>query len=330
VRRKALVLGLAGAGALVACAAAGAGNGGTLPPVAHSPNAHRIREAYLFVLVFAAIVLVIVEGALIVFVVRYRRGKRPRSADGLQIHGSTRLEVIWTVLPVLILVAIGTFVFIELPGIANAPKAAAADETTITVEGHQFYWLFRYPNGAISVGQMVAPSGDVVHENVTAPPTDVIHSWWVPDLGGKIDAIPGRTNTTWFQAPAGLYAARCSDLCGIQHAKMLGSVEVVPRSEYEHFIDERAANPASIELGKEEYEHVCAVCHRLNEAYVGPALGSNPLLTDVKGLEQLLRNGLRTGTTAMPAVGVNWTDAQIEALVAYTKILQKGTSGSQG
>ncbi len=331
VRRRALVLGTAALGLLCAALAlaggALAGNGGLLPPAAHSPNAHRIREAYVVVLGFAGFVFVVVEGALIAMIVKYRRGKRARSQDGLQVHGSTRLEILWTVAPVLILVAIGTFIFVELPGIANAPKASAADETTITVEGHQFYWLFRYPNGAVSVGTMIAPAGEVVHENVVAPKTDVLHSWWVPELGGKIDAIPGRTNHTWFKAPAGTYDARCSDLCGIQHAKMTATVEVVPRAEYDRFISQRAAQPGAIALGQEEFQHVCAVCHRLATDYVGPALGTNPLLTDAKGLRGILANGVGN----MPAVGDDWTGDQVAALVTYTKTLKKkGASGGAG
>src|SRR5262249_31008014 len=159
---------------------------------AHSPNAHRIHQAFIFVAIFTGIILLAVEGALIAFMVKYRRGRRPRTAEGPQIHGATRLEIIWTVIPVLILATIGGFVFYKLPGIANAPEAAAANETTVTVEGHQFYWLFRYPNGAISIDRLVAPAGEVVHENVKGMPFDVNHSWWVPDFGAKVDAIPGR------------------------------------------------------------------------------------------------------------------------------------------
>jgi cytochrome c oxidase subunit II len=309
------------AGALTLVGGALAGNGGLLPVTPHSPNAHRIKDAYLFVLVFTGIVFVGVEGVLLTFVIRYRRGKRARTAEGPQIHGSTRLEVLWTVVPVLILAAIGGFVFAELPSIANAPAAAADDQTTITVEGHQFYWLFRYPNGAVSVGTMIAPADEVVHETVTAPSVDVLHSWWVPSLGGKIDAIPGRLNHTWFEAPAGVYAARCSDLCGIQHAKMTATVDVVPRAVYEQFISSRAAAPTGVALGKQEFQHVCMVCHRLDTHYIGPELGDNPLLTDAKGLRTILRKGVG----AMPAVGTNWSDDQIEALVAYTKTLKKGS-----
>ncbi len=257
----------------------------------------------------------LVEGVLIAFMIKYRRGKRPRSAEGLQIHGSTRLEIIWTVIPVVILAAIGSFVFYELPGIADAPKAAAADQTTITVEGHQFYWLFRYPNGAISIDRMIAPADQVVHEEIKGLDYDVNHSWWVPDLGGKYDAIPGTTNHTWFKAPAGTYVARCAELCGIQHALMDGTVEVVPRSTYDAFISKRAANAAGPVLGKEEWTGVCEKCHRLDHAYIGPALGGNPLLADRKGMADLLRNG----QGQMPAVGKNWTPAQIDALIAWTK-----------
>jgi cytochrome c oxidase subunit II len=314
------------AGALTFVGAALAGNGGFLPVAPHSPNAHRIKDAYVFILVFTGVIFVGVEGALLAFVIRYRRGKRPRTLEGPQIHGARRLEVLWTVVPVVILAVIGGFVFYKLPGIADPPAASAADQTTITVEGRQFYWMFRYPNGAISVGTMMAPANEVVRENVVSAPNDVLHSWWIPALGGKIDAIPGRTNHTWFEAPAGTYAARCSDLCGIQHAKMLATVEVVPASTYARFIAERAREASGIALGREEYSHVCATCHRLDTTYVGPSLGTDPLLTDVSGLETILRQGIGT----MPAVGSDWSNAQIEALVTYTKTIAKGASGSAG
>ena len=300
--------------ALATGALAYAGNGGFLPGEAHSPNAHRIDDAFIFVAIFTGVILVIVEGALIAFILKYRRGKRARSAEGPQIHGSTRLEIIWTVVPVLILAAIGSFVFYKLPGIADAPKATAADQTTITVEGHQFYWLFRYPNGAVSINRMVAPAGQVVHEDITGVDYDVNHSWWVTDLGGKYDAIPGTTNHTWFKAPEGTYIARCAELCGIQHALMDAKVQVVPRAQYDQFVRERGFNSTGPQLGREEWTGACLTCHRLDHAYVGPQLGGNSLLADRKGIETLLRNG----RGLMPAVGKNWTGAQIDALIAWT------------
>ncbi len=312
-------------GVLTLAAAAAAGNGGLLPPAPHSPNAQRISNAYVFVLVFTGIVFVLVEGVLIAFVIRYRRGKRARTLEGPQIHGSTKLETLWTVVPVVMLAAIGTFVFYELPAIADAPAASAADQTKVVVQGRQFYWQFTYPNGAVSIGRMVAPAGKVVHEDVTSPDNDVNHSWWVPALGGKLDAIPGRVNKTWFRAPAGSYVARCAELCGVQHARMTAVVEVVPPAEYDQFVAEREGN-LSVALGKEEFEGVCLNCHRLDTAYVGPALGGNPLLTDREGIETILRQGVGN----MPAVGSGWSDAQIDSLVMYTKTLKQGAGGNQG
>jgi cytochrome c oxidase subunit 2 len=175
---------------------------------------------------------------------------------------------------------------------------------------------------------MVVPLNRVVTLDVTSP--DVAHSWWVPALGGKIDAIPGRVNHTWFEAAEGDYDALCGDLCGIQHTMMLASVHVVPRAGYEQFITARAANAAGADLGKEEYQHVCAVCHRLDTAYVGPALGQNPLLTHAKALATILRQGVGR----MPAVGSDWSDDQITALVAYAKTIVKpsdaGSSSGAG
>jgi cytochrome c oxidase subunit 2 len=304
--------------ALSAALVADAGNGGFLPGEAHSPNAHRVHAAFVFVAIFTGIILFAVEGALVVFVIKYRRGKRPANAEGPQIHGSTKLEIIWTVVPVVVLAAIGSYVFYKLPGIADAPKAAAANETTVTISGRQFYWLFRYPNGAVSIDRLVAPADQVVNERVTAPTWDVIHSWWVPDFGGKNDAIPGTVNKTWFKAPEGTYRAQCYELCGIQHAAMTATVEVLQREDYDAFVAQRAkGGPA---LGKEEWQGVCMKCHRLDERYVGPKLRGNSLLGDRRAIELLLRQG----RGQMPSVGRDWTGAQIDALIAYTKRFATG------
>jgi cytochrome c oxidase subunit 2 len=322
VRRTIATSLLAFVGSLLCAAGAFAGTGGLTPESSSSPNAHGITQSYYLVAVVTMVVFAIVEGVLIVFVIRYRRGKRTRLDEGPQIHGSTRLEVIWTVLPVVILAVIGSFIFYLLPGITDAPPAAAADQTRVHVSGRQFYWQFTYPNGAVSIDTLVAPADQVVNEDISAPTWDVIHSWWVPDLGGKFDAIPGRVNKTWFKAPAGVYAASCYELCGIQHALMHATVKVVPRAEYDAFIAKRAqGGPA---LGQEEWQGVCQKCHRLDHTYIGPALGGNPLLADRKAIEVLLRNG----QGQMPSVGRDWTSQQLDSLIAYTK--QFATKGGNG
>jgi len=319
VRRTALATLATSAVALIFSAVALAGNAGFLPGQAHSPNAHRVQAAFIFVAILTGAIFVAVEGTLIVFIVKYRRRGRPRTAEGPQIHGATRLEVIWTVVPIIILAAIASFVFYLLPGIINAPAASAADETTITIEGHQFYWLFRYPNGAISIDTMIAPADEVVHERVVGLDYDVNHSWWVPDFGPKYDAIPGKVNKTWFKAPQGVYVARCAELCGIQHADMEGHVVVVPRAVYLSFIAKRLVNKSGPQLGRQEWEGVCLKCHRLDHTYIGPPLGGNPLLAQPLQITTLLRNGQGN----MPAVGHNWTRAQIDALTSYTKMFAK-------
>ena len=302
---------------------ASAGNGGFVPGEPHSPNAHNIHRAFVVVAIFTGIIFIGVEGTLAAFVVKYRRSRRTRTAEGPQIHGSTKLEFIWTVVPVVILAIIGSFILYLLPGIADEPKASAAEQTNIRVVGKQFYWQFDYPNGAISIDHLIAPADQVVNEHITAPTWDVIHSWWIPDLGGKYDAIPGRVNKTWFKAPAGTYAAQCYELCGIQHADMSATVSVVPRAQYESFLRKRVSLAGLLPLGQEEWQGVCLKCHRLDHAYIGPALGGNPLLADRKAIQVLLENG----QGQMPSVGRGWTNRQFNALIAYTRRFATGSGG---
>lgn len=294
---------------LVTAGVAAAANGGFTPETAHSPNAARISTTYYVILGFTAAIFVLVEGLLVVFAWKYRSGGRARSVDGDQVHGHTRLEVIWTVIPVLILAAIGGFVFYKLPGISDAP--AATDAVHVTVEAHQYYWQFNYPNGAHSINDLVVPAGRVVDLTVVSP--DVIHSWWIPALGGKIQAIPGKTNHTWFRADKpGTYVGQCAELCGLYHAAMRARVIATTPAEYETFI----ATTAKAGLGRSEFTGVCATCHGMRgEGGYGPNLASNPLLIQTAGLTGIVRNG----RGKMPAVGDTWTAEQMQALVSYVR-----------
>jgi cytochrome c oxidase subunit II len=290
------------------------------PVAPESPNAEGIRDSWLFVSIFTFGIFVLVEGLLLAFVIRYRRRNRPRFEDGAPVHGATRLELMWTAFPVVVLFLIGAFVFIELPGIKDVPEATAGQEQLeIKVTGRQFYWQYEYPNGVIAIDQMRAPAGIPVNLTVTAPDTDVIHSWWIPALGGKIDAIPGITNETWFEAEAeGTFTGQCAELCGLEHAQMLASVEVLSPDEFDAWLEQRRTeqDAGSGELGKEEWAGVCAKCHGMNgEGGIGPRIAGSPTLTDAGALGELVRNGRRT----MPAVGSGWTDEQVQALANYLK-----------
>jgi cytochrome c oxidase subunit 2 len=315
-----VVLAVALVAALVAVTPALAGDGGISPVTPNAPGAHGITDTYWFITAFVGLVFVIVEGLLVAFVVRYRRKKRAHDAEGPQIHGSSRLEMLWSAAPVLILVAIATFVFVKLPGINRVPEASAAGpRLEVTVTGHQFYWEFAYPDGVVTIDQLRVPAGVPVHLTVTAPDWDVIHSWWIPALGGKIDAIPGRLNHTGFTASEpGLFVGRCAELCGIQHAVMLDSVQVLPKAAFDTWLDQREKQQAAgtSALGKEEWVGACSKCHGLaGEGLVGPAIASSPTLLDRARLATLLQNG----KNLMPPVGRGWSNTQLDALAGYLK-----------
>ncbi len=143
--------------ALVTAGTAVASDGGLAPVTPASPNAAAIRDIWWVILGITGVIFIIVETALVVFIVKYRRGRRPREVEGAAVHGNTRLEIIWTVVPVLIVFAIVAVVFAKLPDVKDVPPANAANSLNIQVEGHQFYWLYRYPDGQVSIDQMVVP-----------------------------------------------------------------------------------------------------------------------------------------------------------------------------
>jgi cytochrome c oxidase subunit 2 len=299
--------------ALATAGVAAAANGGFTPVSPESPNASHTQTAYYVILGFTSAIFVLVEGLLVVFIVKYRRRGRGRAVEGAQVHGHTRLELIWTVIPVLILCAIGVVVFVELPNIDSAP--ASTDPIHITVEGHQFYWQFDYPNRARSIGTLHVPTGAVVDLKVVAP--DVIHSWWVPALGGKVQAIPGHPNHLWFKAEkAGSYVGQCAELCGVYHASMHAVVQVQSPQAYQSYITTAAKQT----IGQQEWGGVCATCHgNLGQGGYGPSINSNTLLTQPSALAGILRNGFVGSQGAMPPVGDTWNQAQISALVTYVK-----------
>ena len=313
MRRKLLTIVFAVLVALATAGIAAATNGGLTPVQPESPNASHTMTAYWVIVGFTGVIFFLVEGLLVVFIWKYRSRGRGREVEGPQVHGHTRLELIWTVIPVLILCAIGIVVFLELPKIDSAP--AAADPIHITVEGHQFYWQFDYPNKARSIGTLYVPTGAVVDLKVVG--TDVLHSWWIPALGGKIQAIPGHVNYTWFKAEnPGTYEGQCAELCGVYHASMLARVKVESLSAYNAYIGSQAAAT----IGKQEWTGVCATCHgNLGQGGYGPAIASNSLITQRSALTGILRYGFVGPAGAMPPVGDTWSSAQISALVAYTK-----------
>ncbi len=248
---------------------------------------------------------------------------RPRSSSSSR--GCSSPSSSSTAPPVVIIAIILGFVFYKLPGISDAPKASASSGGNIQIrlDAHTFYWQFTYPNGAISIDELHLPVGKVAELSINAE--DVNHSWWIPQLGGKTDAIPGHTNHTWYQPDKiGTFYGQCAEFCGLFHERMLGRVVVTSEAEYQSFISSGAAK----ELGKSEWVGVCAKCHGMQgQGDYGPAIAANSILVQKASLEGLLRKG----GILMPAVGDNWSDVQMGALEAYLKkSVYKGASASGG
>ena len=316
--RRSLLL-LVVAIALVLASAAAAGNGGIAPPTPASPNAANIRDIYWLILGITGGIFLIVEGALVLFMIKYRSRGRPREVEGPQIRGHTNLELAWTAGPVVLLAIIAGFVFNK---VAAIDESSAAPTEEIRVEGHQFYWEFVYPDGTIAVDHLRLPYNRVVRLRIIGD--DVNHSWWVPALGGKLDAIPGKKNTmTITPSELGTFKGQCAEFCGVQHAAMIARVDVLPQNEYDAWVAERHNSPTA--LGKETFVGVCAKCHGLaGQGDIGPPIAQSALLQDRTALTTLLRNG----TGAMPAVGKTWNDTQLNALLDYLRTRFKG--GSSG
>ncbi len=221
-----------------------------------SPNANSIASLYDIIFVLAIIVFLGVMGFIVYSVWAFRADKNPVA---LQIHGNTRLELGLTVTAALILVIIATVTFVKLPSIINPPDSDANAATvlsasltapsppngkklTICVTGRQFIWRYTYGQDCnqqawinklpYSYQEMEVPAGVTV--DLLIQSSDVVHAWWVPALGGKVDAVPGDTTFTWFKALHAneLYHGQCAQLCGRQHAFMTALVKVVTPAQY--------------------------------------------------------------------------------------------------
>jgi cytochrome c oxidase subunit 2 len=231
------------------------------PKSGGSPNADQIDSLYKIILYIAAFVFAVVEGALFYSVIRFRA---KRSKVAAQIHGNTPLEVSWTVAAALVLVALTVVTFVKLPSIVNPPNSGAnaayltasvtepnppsGKKLEICVQGRQYIWRYTYGNGCLdnsfssklpySYHTMYVPAGTTVVLDIQS--TDVIHSWWVPALGGKVDAVPGYTTYTWFKIPAEKagtsFQGQCAQLCGRQHAYMTAQVVALTPSRYSQWV----------------------------------------------------------------------------------------------
>ncbi len=263
-RRRGLLLALAISILASLALAPGAFADFLTPKSGGSPNADAIHSLYKIVLYIAIVVFLGVELTLLYSVYKFRAKK---GAVAAQIHGNTTLEIGWTVGAGVILVVLTVVTFIKLPSIINPPNSGAdglvlsastteptppnGKKLTICVTGRQYIWRYTYgaacksnpftPKLPYSYQQMVAPAHTTVVLVIQS--TDVIHSWWIPSMGGKVDAVPGYTTYTWFKAPyaGALYHGQCAQLCGRNHAAMTALVKVVSPADYQAWIQQQTA-----------------------------------------------------------------------------------------
>ena len=201
---------------------------------AAGPVAADQRFLFLFIFWVAIAVFVVVEGALIYTVIRFRR----RRGQGLpeQVHGNRPLEISWTIAPAIVLVIIAVPTIMVLLDTQTTPEECINGDTekciNVEVIGHQWWWEFRYPDngGLVTANELHMPAGKKV--NFLLDSADVLHSFWVPKLGGKTDVFPAGGNQMWLEASeAGTFQGQCAELCGIAHAHMRFMVMVHPTPE---------------------------------------------------------------------------------------------------
>jgi cytochrome c oxidase subunit 2 len=314
------------------------------------PLARSIADLYWVMFGAAIVVLAIVVGALVVAGIRFR--ERP-GHQARQYHGNNLLELIWTVVPTLMVISFSVLSFQRLTLVNDVDSGAAM---TIKAEGKQWVWSFQYPNDPafkLSDGtflkaaeELHIPAGQKVKIELSS--VDVIHSFYIPKLGGQKDAVPGRATEMWIQADRpGTYAGQCIEFCGTGHADMLITVVAQNPSDYAAWQDAAVKqanlfNDPAVVQGKQFFTTLaCAGCHTiqgLTGGKVGPELthimSQKTPIGGVAGLDVNEANlikwvsnapGLKPGI-AMPVfsnkAGGPLDDATILAIVKFLETLK--------
>lgn len=208
--------------------------------------ADKQKDVFLAAMWPALIIMIGVLLATVIIVLRFRR----RDDDPIpkQTHGNTRLELAWTIAPALLLLGLGIPMVATLWDIGGDPSD---DAFQVDVQGVQWQWLFSYPelideNGqplGPEIGEVTVPVGREIAINLSSP--DVIHSFWLPKIAGKLDAVPGRDNRMWIKVDEpGSYSGQCAEFCGLSHADMTFVVHALSEEDFEAWMAEQGATPA--------------------------------------------------------------------------------------
>ena len=249
------------------------------PESGGSPNANEIDSLYKIVLVVGLVIFALVAGALLYAMIRFRAKK---GAVAAQIRGNTRLEVGWTVGAAVILVALALVTFAKLGAIqdptdsgpegdklvagksvelASTEQKLPPDKKALKIQviGRQYIWQYVYPGASepdglgapYSYEEMVVPTETTVSLDISS--VDVVHAWWIPELGGKFQAVPGYHNYTWFKiSKPGLYKGQCALLCGRGHARMIAVVRAVKPAVFDAWIAGRKQQLSEADRGAQQ------------------------------------------------------------------------------
>jgi cytochrome c oxidase subunit 2 len=298
-----------------------------------STPAESIFGLSMFVLATVAMIFVVVFALLAYVVIRFRHIARDDRSEPAQVYGSTQVELAWTVVPVLIVIALFLASARVIASIQNASRPAGALEVVVT--GHQYWWEYRYPSlNIVTANELHLPVSDRAFLSLLSADTD--HSFWVPRLGGKTDLIPNHPNQMWFDPrETGLFLGQCAQYCGTQHAKMLLRVYVDTREQFDHWVRQQqqsAQNGAT--QGQRVFESTaCVNCHTISGTAAKGRFG--PDLTHLMSREtiaagaavnthEMLRlwiknpDAIKPGSK-MPAMGLS--DANVDALTGYLETL---------
>jgi len=298
----------------------------TLDPL--SDNARSVNDVYTLITILAGAVMIGVLTLTLVFSVVFR--ERP-GHEAQQIHGNPRLEVFWTLIPVIIVVAIAVPSF---QVIVDTTGDAPDDSLEVVAIGNQWWFEFDYPGlDVVTANELHLPVD--VPVNVELRSVDVLHSFWVPQLAGKVDMVPGHDNRLWFTPEqTGTFLGQCAEFCGTSHANMRFRVVVETQAEFDAWIASQAAEaaPATGELavaGQQIATTICAACHTIRgtnaTGQIGPdlthfasrtTLASGIFDNDTEHLRAWLADppGEKPGSK-MP--NLNLSDEQLDQLIAY-------------
>ena len=308
--------------------------------------ARQIQDLYVLVFWLAVVVFIGTQGGLLYVLWRFRA--RPGHELPEQTHGNTTLEIGWTIAPAVILVFMAVPTIQTIFALEGAPPASPDGNPPliINVIGKQWWWEFQYPENKLGNGEdlttaneLVIPTGRTVYLSISSD--NVIHSFWIPQLMGKIDAMPNHENKIWFTAEEpGQYWGQCAEYCGIQHAQMRMNVIAMTPSDYQAWVA-RSTTPAVLETdiaraGEQAFgANGCAGCHTVDGnptavGKVGPnlshfgsrtTLGASILPNDYEHLKSWIEDpqAIKPGNV-MQNLHVRPTD--LEALVAYLHSLK--------